>query len=131
MTYRKFRIPTVLWFGGNCLLFMAMAVMRQIQDPFVGNVFTGASICAVLASICFGMMLFIPEKKWLRILVVVFPPLVLGLRMLALWLDQPVYWLGFFLAMGYGYALALAGPLMMPPAMSNGCVKSVLGGDRG
>lgn len=131
MTYKKWRLPHIIWLGGNCLLFAAFAVVRQITDLFVGNIFTGASITAALAAAVFAWMLFRPQLKWLRILVVGLPPLTMGLRLIALVLDHPVYWLGVLLSLGYGATLAFVGPIMVPPPITNGTAKELLGGDRG
>jgi hypothetical protein len=131
MTYRRFRLPTILWFGGGAVLFALWAVVRECVPQVVGATFTGAAVAAAVTAIVFTFMLVWPEQKWVRVAAVVMPPITLGLRMISLALDRPVHWAGLVFAVIIAFAYTVAGPQMMPPPVSNGHVKHLLGGDDG
>lgn len=132
MTWRKWRLPSILWLGGNSILFAIWGLVRECTEPPVGSVFTGAAWAAFLASFAFAGVLIWPRPHWLRKLAVAAPVLTAGLRGIALVLDEPTYWLGVLWTLIIMLAFTLAGPAMMPPPVTNGHAKAIInGGDSG
>jgi hypothetical protein len=131
MTWHRWRTPQRIWLGGNCALFAAWSVARLVPNPVVGDVFTGASVAAILASVAFGLMLLAPACHWLRATVIALPVLTSGLRLVSLILDHPWHWPGIAFALLLAFVYSTAGPAMMPPPISNGCAKKLIEDNHG